>query len=121
MIMLVNISGLLLIGLIIWWFWLYQPADIPLKEGVINISVEGGGYSPSTISVTADKAITLVFTRRDETPCASTVVFSDLDISVELPVDVATAIELPALTTGDYKFCCQMNMYQGKLIVAKTA
>lgn len=121
MIMLINILGLLLIGLIIWWFWLYQPADIPLKEGTTNISVEAGIYSPSTVRVPAGKNIILVFTRLDETPCASTVVFPDLEISVELPVGVATTIELPPLTPGDYKFCCQMNMYQGKLIVVDAA
>jgi plastocyanin domain-containing protein len=30
--MIINLMGLLLIALIVWWFWLYKPAEVGEKE-----------------------------------------------------------------------------------------
>ena len=29
MMLLIDLAGLLLIGFIVWWFWLYRPAVLP--------------------------------------------------------------------------------------------
>lgn len=29
---LINLLGFALIGLIVWWFWLYQPSIVAVKE-----------------------------------------------------------------------------------------
>jgi plastocyanin domain-containing protein len=34
--MIINLMGLLLIALIVWWFWLYKPAEVEEKEKEIN-------------------------------------------------------------------------------------
>ena len=46
----VNIIGFLLIGLIIWWFWLYKPKEVNLGVNDTIITVENGTYSPSRIN-----------------------------------------------------------------------
>jgi len=55
--------------------------------------------------------------RREGNPCASHVIFADLNRSVELPVgefaDILLTIEKP----GEYSFTCQMGMYRGTLII----
>lgn len=112
-----NGLGLLLIAGIVWWFWLYKSPEVQASDGVISIVVENGSYSPSRIKLKSGQPVTLRFQRKDASPCSSTVMFSDLEISADLPLNKATDIELPALNTGKYPFSCQMQMYRGEIIV----
>lgn len=113
---LVNVCGLLLIGLIVWWFWLYKPRAVAADKAVV-VLVDNGSYQPARIRIAADRATTLAFERRDPSPCADIVVFPDLDISQPLAVGQVTRIGLPAMAAGEYPFYCQMQMYRGLLIV----
>ncbi|MEH6639405.1 MAG: cupredoxin domain-containing protein [Porticoccaceae bacterium] len=115
--MLINILGLLLIALIVWWFWLYKPGEVSISEEDIVVTVENGTYQPSRLKVSAGKPVTLTFLRKDASPCAATVIFSGADISEELPLNKAKAIALPAMQPGEYSFTCQMQMYRGTLVV----
>ncbi len=113
----INLLGLLLIGLIVWWFWLYQPREISAAEGVITVTVADGVYQPARIRLPAGQPATLRFLRKDASPCAATVVFADLEISTELPLDRAKEVRLPPQPPGSYPFTCQMQMYRGELLV----
>ncbi|MDX1692864.1 MAG: cupredoxin domain-containing protein [Ketobacteraceae bacterium] len=115
--LIVNIAGLALIGLIVWWFWLYKPSDTDLSGDVLRIEVDKGTYDPSHIRLKAGEPSRLVFFRKDPNPCSETVIFPDLQISKELPAGKETAIELPPLDPGKYAFHCQMQMYKGQLKV----
>lgn len=114
---LVTLGGLLVIVAIVWWFWLSTPkAILGAINQAIEIRLEGGVYQPATIEIPASKPFTLRFVRIDVTPCAEKVVFSDLAISVDLPLNKPHEIILPALQPGIHEFTCQMGMYRGKLI-----
>ena len=113
----VNLAGLVLIGLIVWWFWLYRPAEVELGESEKVIIVENGVYSPSHIKLKADQAATLTFLRKDASPCAEMVVIPALEFSATLPVGKEKTVQLPAMKQGDYDFHCQMKMYRGQLKV----
>ncbi|RLA44763.1 MAG: cupredoxin domain-containing protein [Gammaproteobacteria bacterium] len=115
--LLINILGLLLIALIVWWFWLYKPSEASIAEDGIVITVENGTYQPSRLKVSAGQPVTLTFLRKDASPCAATVVFPEADVSEELPLNKAKAIVLPAMRKGEYPFTCQMQMYRGTLVV----
>ncbi len=116
--MIINLLGLVLIGLIVWWFWLYKP-EKPVDSSVENITVvvNGGVYQPSRIKVAAGKKSTLQFFRKDGSPCAATVLFPEFEISEELPLEVNKLVELPPISSGEYLFHCPMKMYTGTLIV----
>lgn len=114
--MLINILGLLLIALIVWWFWLYKPREASIAEDDIVITVESGTYQPSRLKVSAGQPVTLTFLRKDASPCSAMVVFPDSDISEELPLNKAKTIVLPAMSRGEYAFNCQMQMYRGTLV-----
>lgn len=114
----VNLVGLLLIALIIWWFWLYKPpkaVDSSIEN--ITIVVNDGVYQPSRIKIVEGKKTTLKFLRKDGSPCAATVLFPSFEINEELPLDVNKSIELPPMLSGEYVFHCPMKMYIGTLIV----
>ncbi len=115
--MIINLLGLLLIALIVWWFWIYKPAEVIVDKSTITVMVENGTYEPSRIRLPARQSTTLRFIRKDASPCAATVVFADLEISEELPLNKPKEISLPPLDAGEYHFSCQMQMYRGELIV----
>jgi plastocyanin domain-containing protein len=116
---LVNFAGLVVIGLIIWWFWLYKPGTTKKTTGAepIEIIADDGVYTPSRIEVTAGKPVTLRFVRKDPSPCAEKVIFSDLNISGDLEVNEPNDIKFTPQNPGEHEFTCQMGMYRGKLIV----
>jgi plastocyanin domain-containing protein len=33
----INLMGLLLMALIVWWFWLYKPAEVDVAEKEVNL------------------------------------------------------------------------------------
>ena len=116
--MIINVLGLVLIGLIIWWFWLYKPTKaVDTRSENITITVNNGIYQPSRIKVEAGKKISLQFLRKDGSSCAATVLFPEFEISEELPLDVNRTINLPSMPPGEYLFHCPMKMYSGTLVV----
>jgi plastocyanin domain-containing protein len=113
----INIVGVLLIGLIVWWFILVKPKAIKVLNNKINIKVHDGIYDPSVIEAKVGETILLSFLREDKSPCAEVVIFEKLDISSMLPLNKQREITLTINTPGEYDFTCQMGMYRGKLIV----
>ena len=117
--MLVNLIGLALVGLIVWWFWLSRPrAAHVVSSNALRILVKDGSYQPAALAVPAGRALTLTFIRQDVTPCAEKVVFFDLGLSVDLPLNHPVTLALPALSPGRHEFTCQMGMYRGALVAA---
>lgn len=119
----INVIGIGLICLVIWWFWLYKPKFASSAAGsiqpgnVIEILVKDGVYTPPYIQMKSNDPITLRFTRKDPSPCAEIVNFNSLNIARKLPLNEPIDINLKIENTGEYEFTCQMGMYRGKLIV----
>ncbi|VEL97199.1 cupredoxin-like protein [Alteromonas sp. 76-1] len=113
----INLVGIALIVLIVWWFWLYKEHNISIAEGSLEVLVKDGIYQPAHIKIRANEERQIVFHRADATPCAEMLSIPDLDISERLPLNKKTVISLPALPSGEYAFHCQMQMYKGKITV----
>lgn len=114
---LINILGLALICLIIWWFWFYKPEGVKVLNNEISIEVKDGVYSPSHIKCAVNEPIVLSFIRRDKSPCSERLLIPGLEISVILAIDKPTKIELTIPKVGEFEFHCQMQMYRGVLKV----
>ena len=90
----------------------------PLRRDLLLlIEVANGVYTPAVIDVKRGEVVTLRFHRRDASPCAEQVVFHGLDISEALPLNGTRDIVLKAEHSGEFRFTCQMQMYQGLLRV----
>jgi plastocyanin domain-containing protein len=113
---LVNVAGLVLAGLIVWWFWLSKPKSQRVTSGVIEVVVEGGVYTPARIEVAAGKPVTLRFLRKDPSPCAEKVLFDELGIAADLPIGQPVELTITPNKAGEYAFTCQMQMYRGTLV-----
>ena len=59
----INLAGLILIGLIVWWFWLYKAQSAQIKDGSIKVLVKDGVYQPANITVPAHQSVQLMFVR----------------------------------------------------------
>ena len=114
---LVNVAGLVLAGLIVWWFWLSKPKTQRVASGVIDVIVEGGVYTPARIEVAAGQPVTLRFLRKDPSPCAEKVLFDDLGIAADLPIGLPVELTITPKEAGEHAFTCQMQMYRGTLVV----
>ena len=113
----INLAGLLAIGLIVWWFWMSTPrARRALGPEAIEILVDNGVYTPARIAVSAGQPVTLRFLRKDASPCAEQVLFDDLGISAQLPMGQSLDVTVTPPRPGEYEFTCQMRMYRGSLI-----
>lgn len=117
--MIVNLVGLALIVLIIWWFWIRKPQTLKASSNEIDIVVDNGIYTPSRIEIKSGESVKLTFLRKDPSPCAEKVVFDDLDLSLDLPVNKKVSLTLNIEEAGEYSFTCQMKMYAGELIVVE--
>ncbi len=116
--MIVNLTGIIVIGLIIYWFWLSTPRKTTASQAApIEIRVKDGVYTPSHIEARKGETIRLRFVREDPSPCAEKVIFNTLNKSLELPLHGSAEIELHPQEVGEIDFTCEMQMYRGKLII----
>jgi plastocyanin domain-containing protein len=121
-IVLVNIAGLGLIALIVWYFWLSK------KEGTVaGITSDGfqeafivvkGGYTPDTIRVSAGKPVRLIFNRQESDPCSERVMIDAFDRSADLHPGTNVPVVFTPDQPGTYEFACQMGMLRGKVVVS---
>ena len=119
--LIVTILGILLVGFIVWFFWLKRSKGVRAaetsggyQEAMILVK---GGYTPDTIIVRAGRPVRLNF-RRDETAgCSDKVIFADFQKSADLPTGELVPIELMPKTPGEFSFACPMGMFRGRLIV----
>lgn len=115
------IIGLILIGLIAWWFFgkhEQEAANAQVKENSQNATVVvNGGYSPSTVVLKKGIPAKVNFDMRDHTACLSHVVFASLGVNKDLTKQKITTVEIPTDQAGEYDFVCGMDMFHGKVIV----
>lgn len=114
--LLVNLLGVLLIGLIVWWFWLSRPRAAHAGAAPVTVVVADGVYTPSRIEARAGEPLVLRFVRRDASPCAAKVIFERLQIAAELPVGRPYELRLTPPAPGEYVFTCEMQMYRGSVV-----
>lgn len=118
MLLFIDIAGLLLIAVIVWWFWLVKPRLVQAVHDAIDIRVADGVYTPSRIQVPVGKPVRLRFLRQDATPCARQVVIPRLERVIELELNKPREVTLTFPEPGEYEFACEMHMYVGKIIAA---
>jgi len=87
-------------------------------DGVRTVPIEAGkdGYVPDTIPGKPGEKLKLVFTRTIEGECLSELKTPEGKV-VPLPMNTPTEIAVTLPTTGELKFACGMDMFQGKLVV----
>jgi plastocyanin domain-containing protein len=95
-----------------------KPAvNVVIPEGATKVTVDAKGFTPSEVHIQKGKPASLVFVRTTDGTCAKQVVFPELKLQKELPLDTAVAINVPTDTARTLTFQCGMGMYQSSVVI----
>jgi plastocyanin domain-containing protein len=90
----------------------------PATEGRrVDITAGPGGYVPASIDAKAGESLVLRFTRTTKSECLAQVVFPDLKITKDLPLNTPVEIPVKADKPGKIAFECGMAMVHGSINV----
>ena len=82
----------------------------------IAVAVTDRGFEPAQPEIKPGEAVTLVITRKTEQTCATDVMFPRMGKHVDLPLNQAVRVDIPAGTVQDtLYFACGMNMITGQV------
>ncbi len=84
------------------------------QEATITVS---GGYDPEVVVAKKGVPLTLVFDRRESSPCSDEVVLPEFGIRQSLAPNAKTRIRVVPARVGEFPFACGMNMLHGLLRV----
>ena len=88
-----------------------------VKGNVVNVIANDRGFSPSSVEVKKGAATTLVFMRTTDDTCAKEVVFPELKVTKELPLNQKVPFDVPATDARTLTFQCGMGMFKGKIVI----
>lgn len=93
------------------------PVRKSARPQEVKISVTKAGFKPVTLAVKKGVPIVLVITRKTDQTCAKQAVFPSIDKVVDLPLNKAVRVALPAQPSGRLSYACGMDMLRGELVV----
>ena len=91
-------------------------AEAGSQQATIVVS---GGYNPDIVVAKKDVPLTLVFDRREDSPCSDEVVLPEFEIRRSLRPHARTEIRVVPRRVGEFPFSCGMNMLHGKIKVVE--
>ena len=94
------------------------PDESAASEGArFEIEVGDSGYDPAEVRATAGEPLTLVFTRVTDEGCGQELVIASQDIRRDLPLNEPVSVTFTPSESGDLRFTCGMDMYDGTIVV----
>jgi len=95
-----------------------DPLTVTPGEG--RVIADEHGFTPASLALAkglpGSKA-TVTFVRTSDKTCATEVVFPDLAIKKDLPLNQPVAVDVPTDSARTLTFQCGMAMYKGMLVV----
>ena len=89
--------------------------DMKMQEA--KVTVTDASFEPQRLTLKVGVAARVTFVRISDKTCATSVVFSSLNIRRDLPLNQPVAIEFTPDKTGEIAFACGMNMLRGTVVV----
>ncbi|HEY0712448.1 MAG TPA: cupredoxin domain-containing protein [Polyangia bacterium] len=93
-------------------------AESPRKTDprIVQISITDKGFEPAMVSLKKGEPVRLVFTRKTERTCATSVEFDEPKVKKELLLNQPVEVILTPSKSGDLTYGCAMDkMVGGKL------
>jgi Cu+-exporting ATPase len=76
-----------------------------------------GGYKPDFIVARRGIPLTMIFDRREDSPCSDEIVLPEFGVRRPLPAHAKTELTITPERAGEFEFTCGMNMLHGKILV----
>lgn len=89
----------------------------PAGKTLIPVTVDDHGFTPNSVEVTKGEAVALAFTRTSDDTCAKQVVFSEIDVTKDLPLNKTVYVVVPTEEARTFTFACGMQMYKSTVVV----
>lgn len=89
--------------------------DMKVQEA--KVTVTDASFDPQRLTLQVGVPARVTFIRTSDKTCATSVVFSSLNIRRDLPLNQPVAIEFTPDKTGEIAFACGMNMLRGTVVV----
>src|SRR5688572_27129589 len=94
-----------------------NPPQSSIASDQLFLSVENGGYFPSTLKAPAGKDVKLNLVTKGTYSCALDFLIPALDYSQMLPSSGTVQVDIPAQKKGStLYFTCSMGMYTGRIV-----
>jgi plastocyanin domain-containing protein len=96
------------------------PASSSVPTTIPHVAVGEHGFLPTSLTLpkgAAGSTIAVTFERTTDETCAKEVVFPDLGIKKNLPLNKPVTIDVPTDASRTLTFQCGMAMYKGALVV----
>ena len=118
------VLGTAAIAFILWFFFgrrtsrpgVRATAGATPAGDAVTITVSGG-YDPDTVVARRGVPLTLVFDRRESSPCSDEIVIPEFGVRQALLANGRTNVQILPATAGEFPFSCGMNMLHGKIQV----
>jgi plastocyanin domain-containing protein len=97
-----------------------DPTGGASTSGGVRVSVGEHGFAPTSLTLpkgTAGSTAPVTFVRTTDETCAKEVVFPDLGIKKDLPLNKPVIVDVPTDAPRTLTFQCGMAMYKGALVV----
>jgi hypothetical protein len=92
----------------------------PASAGPLRVTAGEHGFSPASLDLpkgAPGSTAAVTFTRVTDKTCATEVVFPDLNLKKDLPLNTPVTVDVPTDSARTLTFQCGMAMYKGALVV----
>ena len=86
-------------------------------SGKLTVTVGQDGFVPNAVMANKGQPLTLEFKRVTDKTCATQVVFPELNITKDLPLNSVVAISIPTDQPRKLGFQCGMGMYKSSIVI----
>lgn len=90
---------------------------VAAASGVVNVEVNGDGFSPSSVTLSPGKAVELEFLRTTDETCASSVAFPELGIHESLVLNKPVRVKVPASQRRSLSFQCGVGDHRSAIVI----
>jgi plastocyanin domain-containing protein len=97
-----------------------MSTPILVSQDGARVTAGAHGFAPSSLSLpkgAVGSTVPLTFVRTTEDTCAREVIFPEVGIKRDLPLNTPVTIDIPADAARTLVFQCGMGMYKGAVVV----
>lgn len=94
-----------------------STASSPANVQKATITIDGGSYNPSVVTVERGKPVELTFVGGKELGCGGTIVLKSLNMTKSVESGKSVTFTFTPEAAGDIPITCGMDMYDGKVVV----